>query len=163
VQKNIGRTSVGLSAQHGGLYNEQTLDVGEHSAYALHLTHALEPWNFQVEGGSYLFEPNNQQEQDDNKILFGAFENAFYVASEAEFYLINISRSFAEPTSSIEKFNCYNNFGVVKPKHHSIGVGNKTIQNLLGCSASIDAITTYIELISGKFIFCKWAGCWSGG
>ena len=45
--------------------------------------------------------------------------------------------------------SCYNNFGVIKPKHRSAGVGNKTLQNLLGCTLNTDAITTYIELISG--------------
>ena len=150
VQKNIGRSSVGFSGQHGELYNEQTSDVGKHSAYALHLSHAIERWDFQVEGGSYLFEPNKQQGQDDNKILFAAFENAFYVASEADFYLINVSRNFEAPLGFIEKLSCYNNYGTVRPKHRSNGVGDKTIQNLLGCSVGIDAVTSYIELISGK-------------
>jgi len=150
VQKNIGRSSIGFSGQHGELFNEKTSGVGEHSAYALHLSHAFERWNFQVEAGSYLFEPNKQQAQDDNKILFAAFENAFYVASEANFYLINVSRNFEAPIGLIEKLSCYNNYGAVRPKHRSSGVGDKTKQNLLGCSVGIDAVTSYIELISGK-------------
>ncbi|MBL4898967.1 MAG: hypothetical protein JKX76_04865 [Colwellia sp.] len=134
--------------QYGELYNQQTLDTGEHSAFAVHLTSSLEKWHFQFELGKYQYKPNNYQGQDANKVLFGAFENAFYVASEADFYLLNVSRGIETPFRFIDKMSCYNNFGVIKPKHCSAGVGNKTLQNLLGCTLNTDAITTYIELIS---------------
>jgi len=149
VQKNYQNNNLGFSMQYGELYNQQTLDTGEHSAFAVHLTSSFEKWHFQFELGKYQYKPNNQQGQDTNKILFGAFENAFYVASEANFYLLNVSRDIETSFKSIDKMSCYNNFGVVKPKHRSVGVGNKTLQNLLGCTLSTDAITTYVELISG--------------
>ncbi|NQZ83341.1 MAG: hypothetical protein HRT52_20245 [Colwellia sp.] len=149
VQKNFGSTSLGLSLQHGDLYNEQTLETGAHSAYAVHLTSSFDNWHVQIELGSYQYKPKNEPGQDTNKVLVGAFENAFYVASEADFYLFNIARDIETSFDFIDKMSCYNNFGVVKPKHRSSDVGNKTIQNLLGCTLNTDAITTYIELISG--------------
>jgi len=149
VQKSFGSASLGLSLQYGGLYNEQTLETGMHSAYAIHLTSSFDNWHFQFELGSYQYKPKNQLGQDENKVLIGAFQNAFYVASEADFYLFNISRDIETSFNVVDKMSCYNNFGVIKPKHHSAGVGNKTLQNLLGCTLNTDAITTYIELISG--------------
>jgi len=150
VQKNYQNTNIGFSVQYGELYNQQTLDTGEHSAYAIHLTSSFEKWHLQLELGNYHYKPKNQQGQDTNKILFGAFENAFYVASEADFYLLNISRDIDTAFSFVDKMSCYNNFGVIKPKKSSKGVGNRTLQNLLGCTVNTDAITTYIELISGE-------------
>jgi hypothetical protein len=41
VQKKFRSASLGLSLQYGELYNEQTLESGEHSAYAVHLTSSL--------------------------------------------------------------------------------------------------------------------------
>lgn len=149
VQKNFSNTSIGFSLQYGELYNEQSLDTGEQSAYAIHLTSSYHQWNLQFEFGSYQYKPKNQQGQDTNKVLIGAFENAFYVASEADFYLFNVSRDIETSFKFIDELSCYNNFGVIKPKHSSVDVGNKTLQNLLGCTFNSDAITTYVELISG--------------
>ncbi len=149
VQKTHKNISLGFSMQYGELYNQQTLDTGEHSAFAAHLTSSVENWHFQFELGKYQYKPKNQQGQDASKVLFGAFENAFYVASEADFYLLNVSKDIETSFKSIDKMSCYNNFGVIKPKRRSVGVGNKTLQNLFGCTLNTDAITTYIELISG--------------
>jgi len=149
VQKNYSSTSLGISLQYGELYNEQTLDTGEHSAYAVHLTSSYNNWHIQFELGSYQYNPKNSKGQVTNKILIGAFENAFYVASEADFYLLNVSRDIETSFDVIDKMSCYNNFGVIKPKHRSSDVGNKTLQNLLGCTFKTDAITTYVEMISG--------------
>jgi len=149
VQKNYSNTNLGISLQYGELYNEQTSDTGEHSAYAVHLISSYDNWHVQFELGSYQYKPKNQQGQNTNKVLFGAFENAFYVASEADFYLFNVSRDIETSFNVIDKMSCYNNYGVIKPKRRSSGVGNKTLQNLLGCTIKTDAITTYVELISG--------------
>lgn len=149
VQKNLSNSTLGFSLQYGELYNEQTLETGEHSAYAVHLTSSYHNWHFQFELGSYQYKPENQQGQDINKVLIGAFENAFYVASEAKFYLFNVSKDIETSFKFIDKVSCYNNFGVISPKHRSADVGNKTLQNLLGCTFDTDAITTYVELISG--------------
>lgn len=149
VQKNFTSTSVGFSLQYGELYNEQSFDTGEQSAYALHLTSSYDNWHVQFEIGRYQYKPKNQLGQDNNKVLIGAFDNAFYVASEADFYLFNVSRDIETSFKFIDKMSCYNNFGVIKPKNRTADVGNKTLQNLLGCTLDSDAITTYVELISG--------------
>lgn len=149
VQKNFSNTSLGFSLQYGELYNEQSFDTGEQSAYAVHLTSSYDNWHVQFELGSYQYKPKNQQGQDNNKVLIGAFENAFYVASEADFYLFNVSRDIETSFKFVDKMSCYNNFGVINPRHRSADVGNKTLQNLLGCTFDANAITTYVELISG--------------
>jgi len=149
VQKNYSNTSLGFSLQHGNLFNEQTSETGEHSAYAAHLTSSYDNWHVQFELGSYQYKPKNQQGQDTNKVLIGAFDNTFYVASKADFYLFNVSRDIETSINAIDKMSCYNNFGVIKPKRSSPGIGNTTLQNLLGCTLKTDAITTYVELISG--------------
>ena len=149
VQKNFSNSSLGFSLQYGELYNEQSLDTGEQSAYAIHFTSSYHNWHVQFEVGSYQYKPKNQQGQDNNKVLIGAFENSFFVASEADFYLFNVSRDFETTSKFIDDMSCYNNFGVINPKLNSVDVGNKTLQNLLGCSFNTDAITTYVELISG--------------
>jgi len=153
VQKNFRSASLGFSLQHGDLYNKQTLDTGEHSAYAVHITGLFDNWHFQFELGNYQYKAKNQPGQDRNKVLVGAFENAFYVASDADFYLLNVSNDIETSFNSIDSMSCYNNFGMIKPKHRSAGVGDKTLQNLLGCSISAGAITTYVELISGENSF----------
>jgi hypothetical protein len=149
VQNNFGSSSLGFSLQHGGLYNEQTMDTGEHSAFAIHFTNSFDKWHVQLELGSYQYKPENQPGKDSNKVLIGAFQNAFYVASEADFYLFNVSRDIATSSVLVDEMSCYNNFGVIRPKRSSAGVGNKTTQNLLGCTLNSGAITTYVELISG--------------
>jgi hypothetical protein len=149
VQRNFSNTSLGFSLQYGELYNEQSSDTGEHSAYAIHLTSSYENWHVQLELGSYQYKPKNQQGQDTNKVFIAAFDNAFYVASEADFYLLNVSRDIGTSFKVIDEMSCYNNFGIVIPKQRSVDVGNKTLQNLLGCTFNSDAITTYVELISG--------------
>jgi len=150
VERKVGDTNLGLSMQYGSLYNELTTNKGEHSAVALHVATSYENWNFQVELGNYQYQPENPQGKGSDRVLFGAFENAFYIASEADFYLLNVSREIVEPPKLIGKMSCYNNFGVVIPKRRSENVGNKTIQNTLGCDVSSGSITSYIELISGQ-------------
>jgi len=149
VLKNFSNSSLGFSLQYRELYNEQSLDTGEQSAYAIHLISSYDNWHVRLELGSYQFRPKNQLGQDTNKVLIGVFKNAFYIASEADFYLLNVSRDIEASFKAIDEKSCYNNFGLIKPKHRSVDVGNQTLQNLLDRTFSSDANDTYVDSISG--------------
>lgn len=75
-------TELGLSVQHGGLYNLETQQTGRHSAVVAHAHGIYGPLDIKAEAIRYAHRPPNPDGQSDDFIVFGAYDAPYKVAAE---------------------------------------------------------------------------------
>lgn len=140
-------TELGVSAQAGQLYNNNTRDTGMHSAAAVHLNSFLGPWNLQLEAARYEYDPENPVGADDRLIDVGGFGTPAQLAAEGTFGVINIARRFRAGGELIDELTCYNDFSILAKDESAF---EDSLLNTLGCSFAAGPTYTYVDFIAGK-------------
>ena len=128
---DLGTLDLGISLQGGQIFNRITQRKGERYALAGHANADLGPWNLQLQGIRYEFDPENPAGVDDNFVQKGAFEFPFLMAAKANVYTANVARSFSTSLGPITGGTCYNDFTFIDPK---VDNSSDSIQNVTGCS-----------------------------
>jgi len=138
---------VGVSLQGGQIFNSITRRKGERYAVAAHANAFVGPWNFQLQGIRYEFNPDNPDFVDDNFVQTGAFEFPFLMAAKGEVLTANVARSFTTSFGPITGVTCYNDFTFINP---TVDNSADSIQNVTGCSVSAGGVFAYFDYILGK-------------
>ncbi|MEX2499432.1 MAG: porin [Wenzhouxiangellaceae bacterium] len=144
---NVGTLDLGASLQGGQIFNSITRNKGERYAIAGHANADLGPWNLQLQGLRYEFEPENPAGVDDNFVQTGAFGFPFLMAARANVYTINVARNFNASIGPITGGTCYNDFTFIDPK---VDNGADSIQNVTGCSIVAGGVFAFVDWISGR-------------
>lgn len=144
---NVGTLDLGASLQGGQIFNSITRKKGERYAFAGHANADLGPWNLQLQGIRYEFDPENPAGMDDNFVQTGAFEFPFLMAARANVYTINVARNFNASLGPITAGTCYNDFTFIDPK---VDNSADSIQNVTGCSIVAGGVFAFVDWISGK-------------
>lgn len=140
-------TEVGLSLQAGQIYNRATEDNGDRWAVGAHMNGNYGPWNAQLQGIAYEFNPKNPDGVSDDFVQYGAFAFPFMVAAKGTVWSANLARSFDVNLGPITWMNCYNNFTYIDPR---VDNSAESIQNVTGCSVSAGGVFAYFDWIAGK-------------
>lgn len=138
---------LGVSLEAGQIYNRITEDKGERYAIAAHANADFGPWNVQLQGLRYEFDPENPGGVSDNFMQTGAFEFPFLMAAEANVYSFNVARTFNISLGPISGTTCYNDFTFIDPE---VRDSDESIQNVTGCSVVAGGIFAYFDWITGK-------------
>ena len=144
---DLGTLDLGVSLQGGQIFNSITQRKGERYALAGHANADFGPWNLQLQGIRYEFDPENPEGVADNFVQTGAFEFPFLMAAEANVYTANVARSFSTSLGPITGGTCYNDFTFIDPK---VDNSADSIQNVTGCSFVAGGIFAYFDWITGK-------------
>lgn len=138
---------VGLSLEGGEIYNETTRGTGERFAVAAHADAHLGPWNLQLQGIRYEFEPENPDGVSDDFVQTGAFAFPFLMAAKADVLSVNVARDLPVRFGPITGMTCYNDFTYIHP---DVRNSAESIQNVTGCSVAAGGIFAYFDWIAGK-------------
>lgn len=143
----LNTLDIGLSLEAGQIYNRITERKGERYALAAHANAVLGPWNVQLQGLRYDFNPENPADVPDNFVQTGAFGFPFLMAAEANVYSFNLARSFNTSFGPITGTTCYNDFTFIDPEVYN---SSDSIQNVTGCSITAGGMLVYFDWITGK-------------
>jgi hypothetical protein len=140
-------TELGLSLQAGQMYNRATERNGDRWAAAAHMNGNYGPWNLQLQGIAYEFNPKNPDGVSDDFVQFGAFAFPFLVASKGSVWSANLARSFEVNWGPVTGMTCYNNLTYIDPRSDNSA---ESVQNVTGCAVSAGGLYTYFDWIAGK-------------
>ncbi len=140
-------SDVGISLQAGQMYNRATESNGDRWAIAGHYDGNFGPWNLQLQGLRYEYNPENPDGVSDDFVQKGAFAFPFLMPAKANVYSVNFARSFDVNAGPITGVNCYNNFTYIDPQ---VSNSAESIQNVTGCSVAAGGLFTYFDWINGK-------------
>lgn len=145
-------TSIGASLEYGRIYNNANNEDANHRAIALHATHNMGPWNFQLELIDYAYDDDVNIGTDDGTIAISGFDYASDIAAEGRIATFNVAHKFETNTRLADSVTCYNDFSHIQGTAKGAG-DEESIQNALGCMVAKGSIYTYVDVISGKNMY----------
>ncbi len=151
---------LGLSLQWGQVYNRDTDKNGDQWASAVHLDSRCGRWNFQFEGGRYVYSPQNPLGVSDETVTFGAFGGSHEVAAKANFGVANIAYNLPVAGLGVDILTCYNDFSVLSKD--AGGFANSYL-NTTGCAIGVGPTFTYIDIVRGRNMLFFSDGSLAGG
>ncbi|MCG8418505.1 MAG: hypothetical protein MJE77_11235 [Proteobacteria bacterium] len=143
---DLGSTEIGLSGQFGGLYNGDTDRNGYHWAAAAHLIGNYGPFNLQLQGAAYQYKPENPEGQSDTTVVMGAFDAAYFVASEGYVLAGGLSYTLPFKAGPLDMIQVYNDYSIVIKSEDGF---ENTQQNATGSLIVAGPIYTYIDFVLG--------------
>lgn len=147
THSNACSTEFGLSGEYGQLYNSETDDSGDHWAAAAHINGNYGPWNIQLEGIQYEYDPENPEGVDDAIIRAGAYSYMWGIPAKATIGIANISYGLPVNIGPISKLTFYSDNTVIEPDESD---WDTTWQNVVGCMVTAGPVYVYIDVISGE-------------
>ncbi len=139
-----GATTFGGSAQYGQIYNSETGNMGNRSAFAVHLDSTYKDWNLQLQAMQYEYDAADAK--DPNKIGIAVVSWQYEIASKGQAYSVNLAKTFNTDWGSVK---CYNDFGLMTPDVADDDYDN-SMQNVTGCAIAAGATYTMVDFIMGK-------------
>jgi hypothetical protein len=138
---------LGVSLEGGQIWNQTTRSKGERWAVAAHVNADVGPWNVQLQGLRYSFNPENPAGVSEDFVQTGAFDFPFLMAAEANVYSVNLARSLPVSFGPVDGMTCYNDFTLIDPR---VADSAESIQNVTGCSVAAGGVFAYFDWIAGK-------------
>lgn len=132
----------GVSGRYGQL-NDGSDDVGDQSAYAVHLVGSYRRWNLQLQAASYEYDVDAGAEL----MAVGAYSFFDTIAAEADIYTANIA--YTQPVSwgPISSLTFYNDYSVVSNKSANL---DDTWMNVTGVGVAAGKLYTYIDYVTAE-------------
>lgn len=144
-----GRTLFAASAMVGQIYNSKTGNDGDRYAVALSMDSRYQGWGLQLQAMQYDYDAVDAV--DSNKIAVSAYVWQYEIASKAQAYSANLSKTVDFSWGNI-KF--YNDLGIVTPD-----VSDKSFdtsyQNVTGAAISSGPMYTMVDFIMGKNMYAS--------
>jgi len=142
-----GYVDIGGSGMYGGIYNDSTARTGDRWAGALHTDFHFGPWNLQLQGMRYRFDPENQVDVDGSRVQLGAFTSTFFMASDGWETTFNVARDFHPDWRFLESVKCYADLSRVYPTGENT---HTSTQIVTGCLLVKGGLNTYVDWITGQ-------------
>jgi hypothetical protein len=151
VHSDDRNTEIGLSLQHGTVPNRNTGLDGDQSALALHLNATWGRWNLMLQGVNYKYDVRNDPvadaSSDGSFVVMGAYDAAYYVASDAALYSVGLAYSLPVSLGRVTNLTFYNDYSWLKKDNAAF---SDTRQNVLGMAISAGKFYVYVDIASGK-------------
>lgn len=141
---------IGASAQYGGIYNLETMDIGSHYAYALHYELSIKQFNLKAQAMSYSYDAASPDGEDKSVISVGAYGAPYMIAAEAQIYTIGVSYNFPVDLGPVTSLKVYNDYGYMAKESTETMKLYDSSQNVTGVAISAGPIYSYIDYAMGK-------------
>jgi hypothetical protein len=136
----------GVSAEYGGLYNSVTAQTGHHQAFAVHADGRMGKFRLMLEAIDFEFTPKNPGGQDNDFVVFGAYDAPYMVSAKGRVYLANLSVHLPVVWGPVTGITLYNDYGYLDKK--SAGYSD-TQQNVTGVSFGAGDVYVYVDYAMG--------------
>ena len=138
---------IGVSVQHGGVYNLDTEDTGNHYSLAAH--YELNAGNFDLKAqiSKYKYNTENPVDQTNDVVAMTAYGYPYLVASEATTYTLGAAYSVPVEWGPISNLQFYNDFGFMDKSADGF---EDSFMNVTGILVSAGNVYTYIDAAQGK-------------
>lgn len=104
-------SSLGASGYVGQLYNNTTDRNGGYWGAEVHSLTTVGPWNVQLQGIRYAFDPENPAGVSDDSVLFaGPGTPSYRVAAKGTVGVFNVAYDLPTPSGPITKLRFYNDY-----------------------------------------------------
>ncbi|MBT82177.1 MAG: hypothetical protein CL587_17500 [Alteromonadaceae bacterium] len=140
-------TDIGVSFQQGDIFNFDTQDSGDMTAYAVHLRHNQKPWKVELQYLDYRYDLAAPEGQLQDRLALSSFEAPFLMASEGQSYMANLAYSLPFTVASLEDITCYSEYSRVEGDSEA---GSDSTQWVNGCSFGWSKLFVYVDSIQGK-------------
>ena len=136
----------GLSLQYGGLYNLDTEEVGDHSAFAVHYEITKGKWNGKAQFITASHNPENTEGESRDVVTMAAYGAPYEVAADFNMYTLGISRNVPVALGPISNLQFYNDFSYMEKKAEGF---TDSYMNVTGVLISAGSVYTYIDYAAG--------------
>jgi len=145
-ESDSGSLMAGLSAEYGGLYNSITGQMGHHQAFAVHANGRMGRFRLMLEAIDFEFAPKNPSGQDNDFVVFGAYDAPYMVSARGQVFLANLSVSLPVTWGPVTAIKLYNDFSYLDKK---LAVYSDTKQNVTGVSFGAGDVYVYVDYAMG--------------
>ena len=140
-------TDVGVSFQQGDIFNFDTQDEGDMTAYAVHLRHSQDPIKIELQYLDYDYDLAAPEGQLTDRLAMSSFEAPFLMASAGKSYMANLVYTLPVSFRSVSDIKCYSEYTLIEP---DVENGRDSTQWVNGCSFGWSKLFVYIDSIQGK-------------
>ncbi len=138
---------LGASALFGGLYNLETMDMGNHYAVAGHYEMNMGKFSFKAQGTYYKYNPKAPRGENTDFIAMTAYGAPYLVATEAVTFTLGAGYNVAVNWGPVSGLQFYNDFGLMDKMADNF---EKSLMNALGVLITAGNVYTYIDYAIGK-------------
>lgn len=136
----------GGSAQFGQVYNYETEEMGNHSAFAGHMNANFGQLNLKAEYVMYDYDPEDGIE-DTPFVEMGSYGWPYQVASKADILVAGLSYSLPVNIGPISNLTFYNDYSMMMKDHEDY---EDSAMNVVGCMVTAGNVYTYIDFAMGQ-------------
>lgn len=142
-------SEIGVSGQYGGIYNDNTGNMGEHIAGAVHLNGNYGAFNLQLEYVNYQYNVENPEGAgfDDDIITLGCYGYSWGAPADAEIGIFNLSYSLPVSWGPVSNLTFYSDNTIIRPEESRF---EDIWQNVVGVMVTSGPVYTYFDIISGE-------------
>lgn len=140
-------TEVGLSGMYGELYNNETRDEGDSTAYALHVNGQYDRWNIMAQYLSYEHDPDVSDGVSDEYINMSIEGFNYAAPAEADVVTLNIAYDLPVEFGPVSNLRFYNDYSTIRQKSTD---DRSSALNVTGMAITAGNIYTYVDVIRGK-------------
>ncbi|MGO4816932.1 hypothetical protein [Flavobacterium sp. W22_SRS_FP1] len=137
---------LGASVEYGGLYNLDTEEMGNHSAFAVHYELNRGKWNVKAQFITAFNNPENASGESRDVVSMAAYGFPYEVASDFNMYTLGISRNVPVEWGPVTNLQFYNDFGFMEKKAAGF---TDSYMNTTGFLISAGNVYTYIDYAAG--------------
>jgi len=138
--------NLGISLEYGGLYNLDTEEIGNHSAFAAHYEIDKGKWNGKAQVLTASHNPENAEGESTNVVKMAAYGVPYEVAADFNMYSLAVSRDVPVSWGPISNLQFYNDFAYMQKKASNF---NDSYMNVIGVLVTAGSIYTYIDYAAG--------------
>jgi hypothetical protein len=135
-------TELGASGQYGSLHDGSD-DVGDHSAYAVHLVGNYGRWNIQLQATDYDYDMDSGAD----RMAVGAYSFFDTIPAEANTYTANVAYSLPVSWGPVSNLTFYNDYSLVTDKSADL---EDTWMNVTGVAVTAGGLYTYFDFIMAQ-------------
>jgi len=157
------KQQLGASVMHGGLYNLDTKETGNHYAFAFHYELDYQEWNIKAQILTYEKNPKNLNNEGEDMVSLVAYNLDYNAAAKATLYTLGIGYSIPVKWKPISDIQIYNDFAYLDKDVNSF---EESISNTTGIMLHAGGIYAYIEYINAKnqaWFGPEWTNAFSAG
>lgn len=138
---------VGASGQLGGLYNSVTERMGTHWAAAGHVHATAGALQAKLQLIRFGHRPENPEGQDDDFVVFGAYDFPYKVTAYGTFYSAALTYAVPVAWGPVTTLNLYNDVSYLDKDPAGYV---DSIQNIAGVSVAAGPLFTYFDLVVAR-------------
>jgi hypothetical protein len=137
---------LGISLEYGGLYNLDTEEIGDHSAFAAHYEITKGKWNGKAQFITASHNPENAKGEPTDVVMMAAYGAPYEVAADFNMYSLAISKNVPLEWGPVTNLQFYNDFAFMQKKASRF---TDSYMNVSGVLVSAGSVYTYIDYAAG--------------